>query len=300
MLGIHAINITPSLVSKLCTVDEFKGLWTGLENHTTGLQLLADVAEYGANLSRVLGPLRDHPITPQMIKTLHASLTGSKDGPTDFKSVMEPLVFEKDETPVGFLDTAAPEEVGPLMNKLCEWVNESLEREDFHPLLTLSAFTAVFLQIAPFETGNMRAARFLAILVMLKAGYSYAPYVPLDKIMEEKSGEVYRALKNNQDSLNAGRPSWAEWLECFLDILIVQKQTLHKRLYAEEKSFKNLPTLSAKILKLFENHKRLQMKEIIKLTNGRRSTIKLRLGELVDGGYLKRHGQARSTWYALV
>jgi DeoR/GlpR family transcriptional regulator of sugar metabolism len=56
---------------------------------------------------------------------------------------------------------------------------------------------------------------------------------------------------------------------------------------------------SARILALFQQHQRLQMKEIITLTNGRRATIKLRLNELSEAGYLKRYGAGRSTWYAL-
>ena len=68
----------------------------------------------------------------------------------------------------------------------------------------------------------------------------------------------------------------------------------------KNKELSHLPTLSARILKLFEHHNRLQMKQIVKLTNGRRSTIKLRLGEMVDEGYVKRYGNARATWYSLV
>ena len=79
-----------------------------------------------------------------------------------------------------------------------------------------------------------------------------------------------------------------------------QKETLHQRLYAKETELRGLSELSAKIMGLFKEHKRLQMKEIITLTYGRRATIKLRLHELVDGGYLMRHGAGRGTWYALV
>jgi DNA-binding Lrp family transcriptional regulator len=60
-----------------------------------------------------------------------------------------------------------------------------------------------------------------------------------------------------------------------------------------------LPTLSGKIMKLFEDNQRLQMTQILKMTRAKRSTLKLRLHELVDAGYLKRYGQARSTWYSL-
>ena len=137
------------------------------------------------------------------------------------------------------------------------------------------------------------------MLIMLKSGYAYAPYVSFTKIMDTHAEDLYTALRDNQASLEEGVPVWHEWISVFLDLLVDQKNVLHDRLYAKETELKDLPKLSAKIMTLFRTHQRLQMKEIIKLTNGRRATIKLRLQELVDDGYLKRRGAGRGTWYAL-
>ena len=60
MIGLNAIAITPDILRLISGIDEFKGLWTALDRHTTGLQLLGDVADYGANFKRVLGPLQEH------------------------------------------------------------------------------------------------------------------------------------------------------------------------------------------------------------------------------------------------
>jgi len=100
--------------------------------------------------------------------------------------------------------------------------------------------------------------------------------------------------------LEAGKADWTAWLSFFLTVLEIQKETLYLRLYSKETELQNLPALSARIMALFKEHKRLQMKQIIKLTNGRRATIKLRLSELLEAGYLVRHGQGRGTWYSLV
>jgi Fic family protein len=145
----------------------------------------------------------------------------------------------------------------------------------------------------------MKTARFLVLLLMLKSGYNYAPYVPLDKIMADEAGPIFRALKHNQQSLEEGRPDWSLWLRCFFILLRKQKEKLAKRIEEKEKDLTHLPTLSGKIMKLFEDNQRLQMTQILKMTRAKRSTIKLRLHELVDAGYLKRYGQARSTWYSL-
>ncbi len=300
MLGINAVIITPEILRQIAEIDEFKGLWKGLDRHTTGLQLLGDVADYGANFKRVLGPLEDHPISVDMIRILNANQIGKKDGPSDLKTKPNQLPISHGDKVFGTLDTAEPDQVEPLLAKLCEWTNENLNGPELHPLLVTAVFASVFLQLSPFDTGNLRTIRFLVMLMMLKSGYTYAPYVSLAPIMEEKAGVFFKSLKHNQDSLEEGKPDWSEWLRCFLMLLQDQKEVLHQRLYAKETELRGLSELSAKIMGLFKTHKRLQMKDIIKLTYGRRATIKLRLHELVENGYLMRHGAGRGTWYALV
>lgn len=299
MLGTKAIVITPDILAKACEIDEFKGLWTGLEAHSTGLNMLKEVAEFGANFKKVLTPLKDQPLTVNMIRTLHNTLS-REVGMANFKTEANLMRVAKDEHTVGWIETAPPEEAEMLLEKLVSWMNETLEKRDLHPLLAISVFAAVFLQISPFEFENMKTARFVTTILLLKAGYSYAPYVPLDKIMNERAEIVFQALQINQQSLEAGRPDWTTWMNCFLLVLREQKDILRGRMFEKDKDLSHMPTLSGKILKLFEHNNRLQMKQIVKLTKGRRSTIKLRMNEMVDQGYIKRYGNARSTWYSLV
>ncbi|MEM7650966.1 MAG: Fic family protein [Pseudomonadota bacterium] len=298
MLGINAINITPEILRQVSEIDEFKGLWKGLDRHTTGLQLLGDVADYGANFKRVLGPLEEEAITVDLIRAVNATQIGEK-GISDLKSSPNALPISSGEKIFGTLDTAEPDQVEPLLKKLCEWSDEALQAGELHPLLVTSVFASVFLQLSPFKTGNMRTLRFLVMLMMLKSGYTYAPYASLAPIMDEKASVLYESLKHNQDSLEAGAPSWGAWVRCFLMLLQDQTETLHERLYEKETELRGLSKLSSKIMELFKEHKRLQMKEIIRLTRGKRATIKLRLNELVESGYLVRHGAGRGTWYGL-
>ena len=293
MIGINAITITQTTLIQIADIDEFKGLWKGLERHTTALNLLGDVADYGAKFGSVLDPLREHPLTIDIIRLLHASQSGEKT-PAPFKTHNNQLDINGQT-----LETASPDDVAPLLEKLCEWVNEELAGDTLHPLLVIAVFASVFLQISPFEEHNQRTTRFLVTLLLLKAGYTYAPYASLGVLMEARAAELHGALAHNQTSLESGRADWSQWLSFFLSVLQAQTQELQKRLYAKETDLTNLPWLSAKIMALFKDHQRLQMHDIIKLTNGRRATIKLRLSELIDSGYLRRHGQGRGTWYSL-
>lgn len=294
MLGMDSIRITPETLRSACEVDEFKGLWRALERHTSGLNMLGDVAGHGAEFRKILGPLQDQAITTNMIRILHSLQTGDK-GMSPYRLAPKPMEIAG----AGEIETAAPEQIEKLMAKLVEWVNKALVDDKQHPLITIAGFMGVFLQIGPFEESNLKTACFLVLLLMLKSGYGYAPFQPIDKIVFDGGGMVLRALRHNQDSLEVGSPDWSLWMRCFFQILKNQKDGLEGRIFSREKDMAHLPTLSGKILKLFDDHQRLQMSQIVKFTRGRRSTIKLRLGELVDGGYLRRYGQARSTWYSL-
>ena len=170
MLGINAIKITPEILLQVAEIDEFKGLWLGLDRHTTGLQLLGDVADYGAKFKSVLGPLQEHPISREMITILHDNKYPEHKG---YKTDVHPLEILQGAEVAGQLDTAPPEQVGALLGKLCEWVNDVLKAGEMHPLIIAAVFTAVFLQIAPFDKGNKEIAQFLIVLIMLKKGYDY-------------------------------------------------------------------------------------------------------------------------------
>jgi DNA-binding IclR family transcriptional regulator len=57
--------------------------------------------------------------------------------------------------------------------------------------------------------------------------------------------------------------------------------------------------LSVEIIALFKNHARLDAGRIEELTGANRSTLKVRLRELVIAGRLRKHGKARATWYSI-
>lgn len=282
-----------------CSVDEFKGAWTALENHTTSLQILGDVSSFGRNLKEIAGLWQSQMIDEDMVCKLHAAFTGGK-GVSKYREVAHSLNIRNGSAVIGSLDTATPEEVRALMPRLVKWVGEALEKGDIHPLFVIAIFTAVFLQLCPFERGNQKLARVLIILLLLKSGYLYAPYSLLDPAFTERAGEYFNALKHTQDTLASGRVDWDVWIGFFLEILCDQKNVLQGRLDKGRPEIANMPSLSTKVLKLFEKHERLSMKEIERLTRGKRSTLKLRLGELVKEGYLVRHGKARATWYSRV
>ncbi|MFP4098643.1 MAG: Fic family protein [Alphaproteobacteria bacterium] len=299
MLGLQNVVITPKMLKLVCEIDEFKGAWTALENHTTSLQLLGEVSSFGRNFKEIAHSWQDQPFDIELLCRLHAVFTGGRQI-SIFKEQSAPLEIRQGDDVVGVLNVASPAEVRNLMPRLMEWVAEAFEEKELHSLFVIALFVAIFLQFCPFEKGNKKIARLLIILLMFKEGYSYAPYSTLDALLQERAAEFYAALKHTQTTLAKGKVDWDVWLEFFFGLLKSQKDKLKERVERGSAEIVNMPALSTKVLKLFDKHDRLSMKEIERLTRGKRSTLKLRLSELVEGGYIMRHGQARATWYSRV
>lgn len=299
MLGLQHVKISQKMLMLVSDIDAFKGAWGAMEKHTTSLQLLSDVSSFGRNFKEIAASWQGKPLDVELLCRLHGVFSGSKQI-SIFKEDFNTLKISDGENIIGALDTAAPEEVRALMPRLMQWTEEAFEKKEYHPLFIIAIFTAVFLQLAPFEKDNQKLARILVILLLFKAGYGYAPYSTLDTILQENADAYYKALKHTQDTLAAGRVDWDQWMEFFFSVLKSQKDRLQSRIERGSAEIVNMPALSTKILKLFEKHDRLSMKEIERLTRGKRSTLKLRLTELVEGGYLIRHGQARATWYSKI
>ncbi|HRJ06931.1 MAG TPA: hypothetical protein PLP58_00005, partial [Prosthecobacter sp.] len=59
----------------------------------------------------------------------------------------------------------------------------------------------------------------------------------------------------------------------------------------------DLHPLAKKILTHFADHETLTLSQLVKLTHGKPSTLKLRLKELVQHGHLQPKGQGRGAHY---
>lgn len=73
----------------------------------------------------------------------------------------------------------------------------------------------------------------------------------------------------------------------------------HKRLRDQPKGglAAVIPPLARKIVALLPDHETLTLGQIVQLTGGKPSTLKLRLRELVASGYLLPKGQGRGAYY---
>lgn len=322
MIQPNSIQIIPEILALIARIDEFKGAWRALGTlapdrlaalrHVASIEsigsstrmagsrlsdrevehLLSDsqimsfttpdaqaVAGYAELMGLVSSSWHDIPLTEDLIQQLHRDLL---------------IYSEQDAAHRGHYKTA--------QNSLAEvvsWFNQALGAQQFHPLLLIALWVAVFLEIHPFQDGNGRLSRLLTTLLLLRAGYVYVPYSSLENIIEQDRGGYNLALQQTQATIHSDAPDWQPWLLFFLRSLAEQVRRLNIKVEREKQVFAALPELSLQIVEIACDHGRVSMGDVIKLTGVSRNTLKQHFRALVERGHLSRQGSGRGVWYAL-
>jgi len=208
--------------------------------------------------------------------------------------------FDADGKSLGVVfETSTPFATPSRMAELVEWAAEREKDKSLHPLLVIAIFVVVFLEIHPFQDGNGRLSRVLTNLMLLRAGYAYAPYSSLESVIEQSKEGYYLALRRTQGTIRTAAPDWTPWLEYFLSALQRQKLRLEKKMERERIMRAALPELSVLILELAREHGRVTVFEAARLSGVSRHTVKDHLKSLVEQGHLTLHGAGRGAWYDL-
>jgi Fic family protein len=261
-----------------------------------------EVAGYAEATKLVFDSWRDIPLTENHVKQLHGVLL--KFSPRDehhrgnYKTLVNNVeAFDQHGRSVGIIfETASPFDTPRLMQELVVWTNRELAGNTHHPLLVIAVFVVRFLAVHPFQDGNGRLARVLTNLLLLRTGYTYAPYSSLERVIEENREQYYRALRSAQGTLDRDESHLMDWLRFFLLSLVEQKTSLAEKV-KREKLMGSLSALDEQLLQLVRQHGRLTLADALTLTKANRNTLKLHLRQLVHAGRLELLGRGRSSWY---
>jgi Fic family protein len=264
-----------------------------------------EVAGYAQVMDLIFSAWDETPFTENYIKQLHQQLLGfsSKDEwhrgqyKTSSNSV---AAFNEQGVQIGIVfETATPFDTPRLMTEVVEWVRTELDKEELHPLIIISLWTVIFLEIHPFQDGNGRLSRVLTTLLLLKTGYSYVPYSSLESIIEQNKEGYYLALRQTQGTIRTESPNWQPWVKFFLQSLAAQVQRLEKKVEHEKIVLAPLPKLSLKIVELTREHGKIAISDVVHLTGANRNALKVHFRKLIQLGHLEQHGQGRGVWYSL-
>ncbi|QTN28009.1 Fic family protein [Rhodoferax sp. AJA081-3] len=302
---IESIGSSTRIEGSKLSDREVEKLLSNLEIKTFETRDEQEVAGYAELMDLVFSAWQDIPFNENHIKQLHQTLLrhSEKDQrhrgqyKTHSNSV---AAFDENGTQIGIVfETATPFDTPRLMKELVNWVSQERDSAQLHPLLIISVFVVVFLEIHPFQDGNGRLSRVLTTLLLLQAGYAYVPYSSLESVIEVNKEAYYLALRQTQGSIRTATPNWQPWLVFFLRSLAEQVRRLEKKVERERIVLATLPELSLQIMEFTREHGRITMAGAVKLTGANRNTLKQHFRALVEQGHLQTQGQGRGAWYGL-
>lgn len=301
---IESIGSSTRIEGSQLSDREVEKLLANLEIKSFSTRDEQEVAGYAEVMELIFRAWQEIPITENHIRQLHRDLLAHSEKDErhrgNYKTLSNSVAaFDPEGQPIGIVfETATPFDTPRLMTDLITWLNEVRETKRLHPLLIISVFVVVFLEIHPFQDGNGRLSRVLTTLLLLQAGYAYVPYSSLESVVEQNKEAYYFSLRQTQGSIRSESPNWQPWIQFFLHTLQTQKQRLSIKVEQEKLVLASLPELAVQILDYANAHGRVTMSDMIKLTGASRNTLKEHFRNLVSQQHLAQHGNGKGTWYA--
>ncbi len=302
---IESIGSSTRIEGSKLTDREVERLLSNLEIKTFDTRDEQEVAGYAELMNLVFSAWQHIPFNENHIKQLHQTLLrhSKKDERHrgQYKTNSNNLAaFDENGVEIGIVfETASPFDTPRLMTELVDWVNQERDKALLHPLLIISIFVVVFLEVHPFQDGNGRLSRALTTLLLLQTGYAYVPYSSLESVIELNKEGYYLALRQTQGTIRTQAPNWQPWLIFFLRSLAEQVRRLEKKVEREKIVLATLPELSLQIVEFAREHGRVTMADAVRLTEANRNTLKQHFRNLVARGYLQQRGSGRGVWYEL-
>ena len=302
---IESIGSSTRIEGSKLSDREIEKLLSNLEIKSFETRDEQEVAGYAELMDLVFSSWQDIPFNQNHIKQLHQTLLrySEKDErhrghyKTNSNSV---AAFDENGTQIGVVfETASPFDTPRLMAELVAWVVQEHNKAQLHPLLIISIFVVVFLEIHPFQDGNGRLSRVLTTLLLIQAGYAYVAYSSLESVIEINKEAYYLALRQTQGTIRTETPNWQPWLVFFLRSLAEQVRRLEKKVEREKIVLAAMPELSLKIIEFAREHGRITMADAIRLTGASRNTLKQHFRNLTERANLNQHGSGRGVWYDL-
>lgn len=302
---IESIGSSTRIEGSKLSDRDVERLLSNLEIQSFGSRDEQEVAGYAELMDLLFSSWQDIPFNENHIKQLHQILLRHSDKDVrhrgEYKTNSNSVAaFNAQGVQIGIVfETASPFDTPRLMQELVDWVQREREKQELHPLLIIGIFTAVFLEIHPFQDGNGRLSRVLTTLLLLQAGYAYVPYSSLESVIELNKEAYYLALRQTQGTIRTDNPDWQPWLTFFLRSLSEQVRRLNVKIEREKLVMASLPELSLKILEFAREHGRVTISDMARLSGANRNTLKVHFRNLVEQGHLDQNGSGRGVWYGL-
>ena len=319
--AVQSIGSSTRIEGSSLTDDEVATLLDNMDIRTLGTRDEQEVGGYRSVLEIIIEGPPFVEFTRRDILGLHNELLrfAGKDQHHrgQYKQLINRVVAT---TPDGqqrtIFKTTEPMFVEREMNALFAWYAEHKDGHAHHPLVVIAAVVYEFLTIHPFQDGNGRLSRLLTTMLLLTHGYEYVRYVSLERIVEARKRDYYRALMNGQQWRGTEHENAGSFTIFFLKTMVEASETLERQLGGDaadgaqpgyppnslrERPAAYLSIAEEKVLRYFDTHEHLSVAKLDELLpEASRSTAKNRLKKLHDLGLLRRRGKGRATSYERV
>ncbi len=273
-----------------------------LRGETSPVREGVDILGYAEALARPF-PAEGPIVSTEEIRRLHAVMLGAPGNPPVLSSWRdEPLhleAFDADGKAVGrIFQTLPPRMIAGKTEDLATWLELELRSRDHHPLLVIASFVLAFLAASPFERGNARLGRLLAVHLLRRAGYTHLSYASFERVMEEMRDQYHDALDAAETRLWTGEADISPWLAFFLQALRRQTERVQAKVGLERQVLE-LSALQRTIVDTVREHGAVGAALLLAATGANRNTLKDNLRRLVQNGVLVRSGKLRGSLYRL-
>lgn len=269
------------------------------------------------NIDKLYNLIQNKPANAKIEKNIPQAKPAENTANEDFGSIFGSMSLYE-EAPVAVQEDCALED-------LISWYNAATKENTLHPLIAAGIFVAEFLKLKVYPEANSRLSRLLTILLLLKSGYTYQLFHSLDALID-RNYDKYEV--EYEKAFKTSSPDYDGWIKLFLELLVKQAEVMSLAMskinanlpvftqFAEEteecplceladdapkpakrRTYKELPALQCKIMKMFEKQETITISEVVKKTKANVNTVKKHLAAMVCANLIEKHGKTRGCWY---
>ena len=187
-------------------------------------------------------------------------------------------------------------EVPEHIEKLCDEYNKAIAMETIDPLLAIPMFVLDFLCIHPFNDGNGRMSRLLALLLLYRSGYIVGKYISIERMIEATKDSYYDALLKSSDGWHENNNDYAPFVRYMLSVILAAHREFASRVELMIESKLSKPERVAKIIE--DTLGRVTKQDILeKCPDISETTVQRALAELLKQNRIKKISGGRYTAY---
>lgn len=240
-------------------------------------------------------------LTSQIVLQLHRDLYAysHKGIGGQFKNVQNSIIERlADGREIERFKPLDPYATPTAMDEICTNVTSVLNDKLVDLLLVIPVFIHDFLCIHPFNNGNGRMSRLLTTLLLYQNGYMIGRFISLEQKIERTKDSYYVALAQSSAGWHTGDEDVVPFVKYVLRVILAAYRDFESRieLFNTSLSAKDrIKIIISSILGKITKSGILEKQPDIAV-----STVEKALKELVEEGFIERHGVGRSTFYVKV